>query len=74
METGNVVYDQSIGGPQTGLTVSSLHPNYNYACTVAAITVDRGPDSASINRMTLEDGETKHPLLAVQLCINYNCE
>ena len=62
-ETGNVVYNQSIGGPQPEVTVSSLHPNYNYVCTVAAITVGKGPETAPISLMTLEDGETIHPLL-----------
>ena len=62
-ETANVVYNQSIGGTQPEVTVSSLHPNYNYVCTVAAITVGKGPETAPINLMTLEDGETIHSLL-----------
>ena len=74
VDTGNVVYDQSIGVPLPELRVNSLHPNYNYVCTVAAITVARGPDTAPVNLMMLEDGETKHSWLAVHVCADYNQE
>ena len=37
--------------------VDSLHPFYNYTCTVAAVTIAEGPFSASVTITTQQDGE-----------------
>ena len=42
----------------TVLTLSSLHPFYNYTCTVAANTAaGKGPSTPPITMTTLQDGE-----------------
>ena len=38
------------------ITVPSLHPYYDYACSVAAVTVDCGPYSSPVVVKTLQDG------------------
>ena len=41
----------------TILVVSMLHPSYNYACRVAAVTVASGPLSFPVTIQTLETGK-----------------
>lgn len=43
--------------------VDSLHPFYNYTCTVAAVTVAEGPFSLSVTITTGQDGNNN--ILAV---------
>lgn len=43
--------------PTTSITVSSLHPDYTYGCSVAAFTVAEGPYSDKTNLTTPEDGK-----------------
>ena len=52
----------------TQLTVSSLDPYSTYRCTVAAVTVAQGPQSAPITIQTYQDGtycNTKFAIYAV---------
>ena len=43
---------------RTRLTASFLHPYSTYRCTVAAVTVAQGPQSAPITIQTYQDGTT----------------
>lgn len=40
----------------TGLLISSLHPYFNYECSVAAVTVGLGPFSNATIVRTFQDG------------------
>ena len=40
----------------TNLTLTDLHPYYNYSCTLLAVTVDNGP-AITLNFQMPEDGE-----------------
>ena len=53
LDTGASFLQTSSG---TEFTVFSLHPNYYYAFTVAAVTVGAGPPSPPIVVQTNEDG------------------
>lgn len=44
------------------LTVTSLHPHYDYHCLVAAVTVESGPYSTPYLVTTLQDGKHMYPL------------
>lgn len=46
----------SLTSQTNSLTVDSLHPHYNYTCTVAAVTVSAGTFSAPITVTTEESG------------------
>ena len=39
------------------LQVESLHPYYNYVCSVTAVTIGPGPYTSSLTVRTFEDGE-----------------
>ena len=39
------------------LQVESLHPYYDYVCSVAAVTIGPGPPTSSLTVRTFEDGE-----------------
>lgn len=52
--TGN---QQQFSTSTNSFRVESLHPYYNYTCTVSAVTVAGGPYSAPITVITLEDGK-----------------
>ena len=54
LETGNSFLHTSA---DTEITIFSLHPFYNYAFTVVAVTVAEGPPSLPIFVQTLPDGE-----------------
>ena len=41
---------------ETNITLRELHPYYTYNCSVAAVTVGRGPFSDPVVNRTLEDG------------------
>jgi len=40
----------------TSVTVPSLHPFYNYKCSIAAVTIGEGPYSAELTITMPEDG------------------
>ena len=39
------------------LQVESLHPHYEYVCSVAAVTIGPGPPTSPLTVRTFEDGE-----------------
>ena len=41
----------------SSVSVTSLHPFYNYEWTVSAFTVGKGPYSVPLSITTLEDGK-----------------
>ena len=45
--------------------VDSLHPFYNYSCTVAAVTVAEGPYSSKIAVTTAQDGDHCFTMIVV---------
>ena len=45
------------------LRVESLHPYYDYVCSVAAVTIGPGPYTSPLLVRTLEDGEYSHAIL-----------
>ena len=47
----------SVTSQATSQLLETLHPYYNYSCVIAAVTVNFGPYSESINVTTLEDGK-----------------
>ena len=56
-ETSGRVFTLTTPGNTTEVVFENLHPFYLYNCTVAAITVDLGPFSATIGAMTNEAGQ-----------------
>lgn len=48
--------------------IDSIHPYYNYTCTVAAVTVSAGPFSAPITIITAEAGTVNFILRSNFLC------
>ena len=66
-ETGNVF---NYNTTETSLTISSLHPYYNYQCSVAAYTVGLGPFSDPVVIQTPEDGMVG--CLIFLQCTHYN--
>ena len=53
-------YVQELTSTATTLIVSSLHPYYNYQCSVSAYTVSQGPYTDNITVQTFEDGTLNH--------------
>jgi len=53
----NTGMEYPLRSPVTQKAVDFLHPYYNYTCAVAAVTIQPGPFSATINVMTSQDGE-----------------
>ena len=49
-------FEESSTENETEITVRELHPYYTYNCSVAAVTVGRGPFSDPVVNRTLEDG------------------
>ena len=45
------------------LRVESLHPYYDYVCSVAAVTIGPGPYTSPLLVRTLEDGEYFPPCI-----------
>ena len=53
-ETGNMF---NVTSNITSLSLTNLHPAYNYQCRIAAFTVALGPYSDPFNVTTKEDGK-----------------
>lgn len=51
------MFQQVTVNATTQRIVDSLHPFYNYSCTVAAVTVAEGPSSSRITVTTEQDGD-----------------
>jgi len=47
----------TLNSTEAAITVSDLHPAYDYMVRVAAVTVGTGPFSETITTTTLEDGK-----------------
>ena len=52
----------------THVVISSLHPDYTYEWSVAAVTVAEGPYSNTVNVTTPEDGEN----ITLFMCIVFH--
>ena len=53
LETGSLT---NVSTSNTGITLTSLHPYYQYEVSVAAVTTERGPFSAAVSATTDEAG------------------
>ena len=60
----NTSYSHTVASEESALLVESLHPYYDYVCSVTAVTIGPGPYTSSLTVRTFEDGEliTRNPL------------
>ena len=60
----NTNYSHTVTSDDLALQVESLHPHYDYVCSVTAVTIGPGPYTLSLTVRTFEDGEliTRNPL------------
>ena len=61
-------------------TIGSLHPNYNYQCSITAVTISDGPYTQVFTITTPEDSKfaqfflnVVHPSALVSLCDCFHC-
>ena len=66
----NDTFTHEIEGNHTSLVVYSLHPYYEYHCTVAAVTVRMGVYSFPLTLRTHEDGEVKFEVTRLVVSIS----
>ena len=53
----NTNYSHTVTSDDPALQVESLHPYYDYVCSVTAVTIGPGPYTSSRTVRTFEDGE-----------------
>ena len=60
----NTNYSYTVTSEDPALQMESLHPYYDYVCSVTAVTIGPGPYTSSLTVRTFEDGEliTRNPL------------
>lgn len=60
-----VMFQRVTANATTQRLVDSLHPFYNYTCTVAAVTIAEGPPSSRITVTTEQDGDVYFAIVVV---------